>query len=210
MYKRNFKKKSNKRNNNQVNIRTHLRNNIPFNTGMARRTINTVIQIPTYHTSTHYTLAAGSDTRYIQFSTVLSALEFSTLAAAWQSYKIIAAAALICPGWNGNSADTALNFLPMLFMNIQPSKVGINPTNLEVLASDDSHVFSAYSTIKPQTVSFDLKQAGLTTDIWIDSASLPTAGNFVIGDSGISMAGTNDFYIFDAIISLTVLLRNTK
>jgi hypothetical protein len=198
------------KNKNGPNIRTHLRNVIPISFGKIRRTINIPLQIPTYHTSNHYTFANASDTRYLQFSTVMSALEFSNLASVYQSYRICSASCLVCPGWNGNSADTALNFLPMLYVNVQPSKTGINPTNLEVIAADDSHVFSAYATITPQTASFSINQPGSQAYLWLDTASLPTTGNFVIGDSGTSMAGTNDFYIFDCIFSLTIELKDPK
>jgi len=94
---------------------------------------------------------------------------------------------------------------PMLCVTLNPGITPANPTNGNVIASDNTKIFQVNSS-NVQSVTWSLASTGFSTKIWIDTANLPNTGCFQIGNQQIGTISG----IFDMRFSLLCEFANPK
>jgi hypothetical protein len=174
----------------------------------ARKNISSVQTVYIRLAGNTYSLATGSDVRFLGFTTNLSSTEFTNMAAIYNNYRITAASV------SGNpyaGINTNLNQSSNLYITIDPLGAASNPTNLAIVSSDTARVFCAVSN-KVEVVTWRFPGPSYQTNFWLETASASgNAGSFYIG-SNINTTNSSGaaINVYDLRFDLTVEFANPK
>ena len=119
------------------------------------------------------------------------------MAAVYNNYRIIA-----CSVTAFNINTTAA---PLLYIDCDPMETYNNPTNSKLIADDTARIFSPKAVV-PQVVTWNFPGTGATTNIWMDTASMPSLGQITIGNNTVTANGG----LFDMKVDLVVQFANPK
>lgn len=165
-----------------------------------------------YQTSGLYTFVNNSDVRYLAFSTITAAAEFTNFATSFSNYRIRSCSVIINPLANNISTSTgALNY-PLLVFGADPQDTNIstNPTNSSFICRDQNHYFSSLSNVV-KSVTFTFPGTGTGTNIWKDTDNQPDRGLFYIGNnSTVNWFGGGNVPVFEYVLNLLIEFRGTK
>jgi hypothetical protein len=174
----------------------------------ARKNISTVQTVYIRLAGNTYSLATGSDVRFLGFTTNLSSTEFTNMAAVYNNFRIIAASV------SGNpyaGINTNLNQSSNLYITIDPLGALANPTNLTIVSSDTARVFCAVSN-KVETVTWRFPGPSYQTNFWLETSTASSVlGSFYIG-SNINTTNSSGaaINVYDLRFDLTVEFANPK
>jgi hypothetical protein len=204
------KHKSKRRNNKKQKpfVEQQISKQINLYRETARKNISTVQTVYIRLAGNTYSLATGSDVRFLGFTTNLSSTEFTNMAAIYNNYRIFAASV------SGNpyaGINTNLNQSANLYITIDPLGAASNPTNLTIVSSDTARVFCAVSN-KVETVTWRFPGPSYQTNFWLETASASgNAGSFYIG-SNINTTNSSGaaINVFDLRFDLSVEFANPK
>jgi hypothetical protein len=204
------KKKNNKsRKQYQPSVRSQLGNSFsPYQSRFSRLiTANAGIYIGS---TGLYSFATAANTRYWDYAPVFVATEFSDISKVFDSYKITALSVTVC--YTGLAPNAAAGF-HMLYMITSPSATATtNPTNSDVMASEDLRLFST-NMVTPQQVTYKFNKPAISgsTGLWSDVDKTLTYGLVQIGnDTSVTMGATTAFPVFDVKFDFTVEFGNPK
>jgi len=158
-----------------------------------------------YQTSGIYTFAAGSDQRYLNFSSILGSAEFTSLGGAFIEYKTVGIQILM-----SRAIDTAgLAPYPALVVACQPNGItSANPTNSTVVYNDNTMVVPAISTNLHTKSWYFGNGAGFSANIWTDCSNAGSQGALYIGSNVLASASLSN--VFDVQIKMICQFRGTK
>jgi len=154
-----------------------------------------------------YTFVNASDVRYLSFNTILNTnpYPFTDLALVYEEYKISAASAIVTAI---DLSSSTYSYLGPLFLTADPElpPTSTNPTNLTVLSSQTTKIFSHKET-DPRSVKYTFPGVGIGANIWSSVTTTPM-GNFFIGQDQVDAPG--NIPAFSVILTLTVHFRSIR
>jgi hypothetical protein len=206
---RNNKKRNNK-NNNKIRpfAEQQIAKRINLYREKARKNITSVQTVYVRIAGNTYSLATGSDVRFLGFTTPLSSTEFTNMAAIYNNYRIVAASV------SGNpyaGINTNLNQSSNLYLTIDPEGALANPTNLTIISSDTARVFCATSN-RVEVVTWSFPGPSYQTNFWLDTASASgNLGSFYLG-SNLNTTNSSGaaIMVYDLRFDLTIEFANPK
>jgi hypothetical protein len=155
-------------------------------------------------TTGNYSLAIGSDVRFISFANVATANLFADFALVYNEYRIVSASIIATPIINA-----ALVTHGMLYAGCDPEVVSAaNPSNASILLASTAHLFAPLA-IEPKSCNYTFPGVGIGTHIWANVSSTPT-GAFYFGSNLNVNTFTNDVPLWDLSCSLRIDFRSMK
>lgn len=165
-----------------------------------------------YSVSGLYTFTNNADVRYLSFSTITAAAEFTNFATSFANYRIKSCSVIINPLATNVSTSTGTLDRPLLVFGADPqdTNVSTNPTNSSFICRDQNHLFNANANVV-KSVTFSFPGIGTGTNIWKDTDQQPDRGVFYIGNnSTTNWFGGGNVVIFEYYINLLIEFRATK
>lgn len=171
----------------------------------SRVTTDVVYTVLMYYSGTtkNVSLNTGSDIRYLTFSAVIGATyPFVDFAKVYDEFKINYASLVVMP----YSAITLS--LPPMHVTCDPDGPASNPTNLTVINSMNGHDFNV-AAITPKSVKYLFPGVGISTQIWLDTATAPS-GAFYFGMNTTALSSVTDTLLYEMSFMLNVSFRGIK
>jgi hypothetical protein len=198
----------NKRNRNLHYTDPQIGKSIQLRSEVVRRRITYEASIFGNYTTSIYSLSGGSDIRFLSYSTILGASEFTNTALLYKNYKIKALSVTLCPvSVFAQTSSIVYYVFPMLYISTDPDNTSAsNPTNNTIGFSDTAGIFSP---LDPQVRQKSWNLAGISnnTDIWLPVAQVSSVpGQVYFGSKSIysSTGTTTNTLVFDVRFELIV------
>ncbi len=165
-----------------------------------------------YSVSGLYTFTNNADVRYLAFSTITAAAEFTNFATSFANYRIRSCSVIINPLYRNVGTSTGTLQLPLLVLGCDPqeSNLSTNPTNSAFILRDQNHLFSSQNNVV-KSVTFTFPGVGTGTNIWRDTDTQPDRGVFYVGCNA-----TNNWFsggnvpVFEYYMNLLIEFKGTK